>query len=152
MLWDGGERLGGYLGMCGWLPFVEAVKRVVEQGGKDKDDEWDPFQRDDDDELETEDEEPIDISASAVRALRESLELEKGPICRPPVFDTPIFLGHGDQDVKVPIAHGREAAECLKAIGFSAVSWNEYQGLGHWFSPQMLTDMVKFLESHDKAP
>lgn len=151
MLWDGSEGLGGYLGMCGWLPFVEAIKRVVEEAGKDKDDEWDPFQRDDD-EFEGGDEETIDISASAVRALRESLELEKGPIYRPPVFDTPMFLGHGDQDVKVPITHGREAAECLKAIGFNTVSWNEYQGLGHWFSPQMLTDVVEFLKSHNKAP
>ncbi|KAK4228809.1 Alpha/Beta hydrolase protein [Podospora fimiseda] len=154
ILWDGEERLGGYLGMCGWLPFAETIKKEVTEKGEEEvkdDDEWDPFQRDDGEDEET----TPDKSAAAVRTLRECLELNsdghKGPISRPKAFDTPVFLGHGDQDPKVPLAHGKEAAECLKVVGFNNVSWNEYQGLGHWYSPEMLTDMVTFLRGQKEA-
>ncbi|KAK4169129.1 Alpha/Beta hydrolase protein [Cladorrhinum sp. PSN259] len=154
MLWDGEERLGGYLGMCGWLPFAETIKKdVIDQkdNGKENDDEWDPFQRDSDEEEENEGEQPsLDIGAAAVRAMRESLELDsnrnKGPVSRPQAFDTPVFLGHGDQDPKVPVYHGKEAAEVLSAVGFTHVSWNDYLGLGHWYSPQMLRDIATFIQ------
>ncbi|KAK3988577.1 alpha/beta-hydrolase [Cladorrhinum sp. PSN332] len=157
ILWDGEERVGGYLGMCGWLPFAETIKKEAMEKGDDAedDDDWDPFQRDDNDDEEGNEKEEtsLDISAAVVKTLRECLELDadgtKNPISRPKTFDTPVFLGHGGQDPKVPLIHGKEAAERLRAIGFDNVSWNEYQGLGHWYSPQMLTDMVAFLKSHN---
>jgi predicted esterase len=77
--------------------------------------------------------------------LREALELDgEGPVSRPRAFDTPVFLGHGVDDDKVPVVRGREAAACLRAAGVDA-EWNEYQGLGHWYSVEMLTDMASFL-------
>jgi predicted esterase len=47
-------------------------------------------------------------------------------------------------DDKVPVVRGREAAACLRAAGVDA-EWNKYQGLGHWYSAEMLTDMASFL-------
>lgn len=146
--------------MCGWLPFGREVVRGVLDGGvegeegEDGDGGFDPFERDED-EVEDEegggdgDGEVVDVAASVVRALRERLEMKmegKDPQSRPKGFDTPVFLGHGDLDEKVHVGWGGEAAECLKKLGVD-VSWREYQGLGHWYSPAMLTDIAEFLRS-----
>jgi predicted esterase len=87
------------------------------------------------------------LEAKVVRMLREMLELGDqldAPKTRPAAFDTPVFLGHGVEDDKVPVAGGRAAAECLRAAGLD-VEWREYGGLGHWYSPEMLADMACFL-------
>ena len=56
----------------------------------------------------------------------------------------PIFLGHGNDDEKVPVQLGTLASDCLKELGFE-VRWREYQGLAHWYSSDMLHDIVDFL-------
>jgi pimeloyl-ACP methyl ester carboxylesterase len=155
MLWDG-EKLGGYVGMCGWLPFAGDVKAVFNNekgtdgdgdGDGDGEEGFDPFEREDG-EGDGEEAVNVDIAARVVRVMREMLEMDgEGPTCCPRSFDIPVFLGHGDEDEKVPISRGREAAECLEAAGFDA-SWREYQGLGHWYSAEMLADMVGFLKSN----
>ncbi|KAL2017109.1 hypothetical protein VTK56DRAFT_2581 [Thermocarpiscus australiensis] len=153
VLWEG-EALGGYLGMCGWLPFEKDIREVVghgeememEEGTTRSEEDFDPFDRGDGDDG-SEGDVPRDLSANAVRELRERLELEQNggsPTTRPPSFDTPVFLGHGDEDEKVPVARGREATKCLNAAGFD-VLWKEYRGLGHWFSADMLADMGSLL-------
>jgi pimeloyl-ACP methyl ester carboxylesterase len=130
------------------------MSSIVSDNGKQQkrelssaDDYWekgfDPFERDGN----VENEEPADGAARAVKVLIEKLELDlEPPRSRPRSFDTPIFLGHGDQDENVAMARGKEAAECLRALGFD-VSWSEYQGLGHWYSAEMLTDMTIFLRA-----
>ncbi|KAG7289394.1 hypothetical protein NEMBOFW57_005765 [Staphylotrichum longicolle] len=89
----------------------------------------------------------LGVEARVVKVLREMLELEGGGRrvnSRPKAFDTPIFLGHGTEDDKVPVVRGRGAAECLRAAGMR-VEWREYNGLGHWYSADMLTDIASFL-------
>jgi acetyl esterase/lipase len=108
---------------------------------------FDPFDRGDEDEDgENGEEEALGVEASVVKVLREMLELEGdgGVKSRPKAFDTPVFLGHGTEDDKVPVARGRGAAECLRAAGMH-VEWKEYSGLGHWYSADMLTDIASFL-------
>lgn len=56
-------------------------------------------------------------------------------------------VGHGNQDDKVPIEIGREAAKCLDLLGANVESI-EYEGLGHWYSPQMLRDIIEFLRKN----
>ncbi|KAK4100154.1 alpha/beta-hydrolase, partial [Parathielavia hyrcaniae] len=140
LLWDG-EPLGGYLGMCGWLVFERDVEGVLARGW----DEFDPFEREDGDGDRVS-EQAADVEARVVRALREKLELEHTSqiTSRPRSFDTPVFLGHGTEDDKVPVARGKGAAECLRAAGLDA-KWRVYRGLGHWYSPTMLADMATFL-------
>ncbi|KAK0667445.1 Alpha/Beta hydrolase protein [Cercophora samala] len=151
LLWEG-EPLGGYVGMCGWLPFVKTVQRVMQEfdsrESELEEDGFDPFEGGDDND---DDEKPQDVEAAAIRALRESLELEgKRPVTRPKSFDTPVFLAHGTEDDKVLIAHGREAASTLKRLGIN-ISWNEYPGLGHWFYPEIIIDISAFLKPHTQA-
>jgi predicted esterase len=147
LLWEG-EALAGYVGMCGWLVFEKVVRGVSEgdgDGNEGKGEEFDPFEREDGDE-DGVGEEDLGVEARVVRALRENLELEGvGKVrSRPRSFETPVFLGHGTEDDKVPVARGEGAAECLRAAGLEA-EWRVYQGLGHWYSPSMLTDMATFL-------
>ncbi|KAK4157531.1 Alpha/Beta hydrolase protein [Chaetomidium leptoderma] len=154
LLWEG-EALGGYLGMFGWLVFEREAKRVlllVAGGGGEKEEEeeqeFDPFERDENERSsgDEEEEEAVGVEARVVRLLREQLELEgAGAVTsRPKSFDTPVFLGHGTDDDKVPFARGREAAECLKAAGLD-VQWQAYPGLAHWYSADMLKDMSCFM-------
>ena len=149
LLWEG-EGLAGFWGMCGWLVFEGAVGAVLGEGEGmvDGDGGFDPFEREGDGDGDGDEdgvEEEVAVEGRVVRVLREMLELEgKPPVGRLRSFDTPVFLGHGTEDDKVPVARGRAAAECLAAVGMD-VEWKEYEGLGHWYSPAMLTDMASFL-------
>ncbi|KAH6641370.1 Alpha/Beta hydrolase protein [Chaetomium tenue] len=144
LLWEG-PALGGFWGMCGWLVFEAGVRGVLGEGeGEDGggDGGFDPFERDEKDEGEGEE---VSVEGKVVRVLREMLELEgKPPVGRPPSFDTPVFLGHGIEDDKVPVDRGRAAAECLAAVDMDT-EWKAYEGLGHWYSAAMLADMASFL-------
>ncbi|ROV98415.1 hypothetical protein VMCG_07161 [Cytospora schulzeri] len=144
LLWEG-ERLGAVVGMCGWLPFAE---RLVEQAESDKDgdgigDDFDPFARDDED---GQGEATLNPPARAVGWLREELGL---PSTTPPSVsfkfqETTFFLGHGMQDDRVSVVLGRRASECLSIVGGRVCS-KEYDPLGHWYSGDMLRDMVHFI-------
>jgi len=130
------------------LVFERGVRGVLggeeERGGGEKEAEgFDPFEREDG--VAREEEEEVGVEVKVVRVLREMLELDgNGPTRRPKSFDTPVFLGHGMEDDKVPVTRGRGAAECLKAAGVD-VHCQIYPELGHWYSPAMLTDMASFL-------
>ncbi|KAK0720327.1 Alpha/Beta hydrolase protein [Lasiosphaeris hirsuta] len=52
----------------------------------------------------------------------------------------------GREDDRVPLQSGSGSAACLKAMGVK-VSWDEYQGLGHWYSGGMLADIAPFLQN-----
>ncbi|KAK1835921.1 phospholipase/carboxylesterase family protein-like protein [Podospora conica] len=140
-LWDGGEALGAVVGMCGWLPFVDAMEDDggglgCEDGG------FDPFEREGKEDEETRQGE------GAVEVLREMLEFEPvavGDGMSGMARKTPVFLGHGVEDEAVPLGLGRRSAECLGKMEVE-VEWKEYRGLGHWYSEEMLGDMVGFLK------
>jgi predicted esterase len=148
LLWEG-ENLGAVVGMCGWLPFTKSLMTEV-QGGEENDgaDElgFNPFAVDacDTDDL---DHKTADTPAQkAMGWLREQLDLPALKVSSDtlPVHSIPIFLGHGAQDEKVSIQLGRTAAECLDKLG-AGVCWKEYEDLGHWYSPEMLKDLLHFL-------
>ena len=150
LTWDG-EPLGAAVGMCGWLPFRKRLGDVAqdaqphgcgEYGGEN------PFSCSDDDigssqECETGTIIAPDLPLQTVAYLRE--ELNMSPPTQPMSYrEIPLFLGHGVEDKKVHVDLGREAANCLGAMGMD-VRWKEYEGLGHWYSEAMLRDMVDFL-------
>ncbi len=92
------------------------------------------------------------LVTAAVDFLRDEIGFSRANIAAPlpaklKMQDTPVFLGHGTKDEKVPISLGRSAASCLEAMHV-VVRWEEYDGLGHWYSGEMLRDMVKFLRTH----
>lgn len=57
----------------------------------------------------------------------------------------PIFLGHRIEDEKVAVSLGRIAEVRLRELG-TTVQWHEYQGLGHWYSGEMLKDIDTFIK------
>ena len=173
MLWSGEEeRLGAIVGMCGWLPFMGVMKEALasREGGSEASDEFgepdfDPFERSDTDIASgpsADDahgpggkaswrETRLAVYPRAVLALREELELPQ-----PAILDellgiaaTPVFLGHGVDDNRVPASLGRESGRFLGSLGVP-ISWHEYTDLGHWYSAAMLADLVHFLQSQAK--
>ncbi|KAI9038574.1 putative phospholipase/carboxylesterase [Aspergillus affinis] len=72
------KRLGGFVGMRGWLPFESEISGLLELGGEnededtDDDDDNDPFSHDDDDDDENED---IPASIQALNLIRDVLNL-----------------------------------------------------------------------------
>lgn len=59
----------------------------------------------------------------------------------------PFFLGHGIEDAKVRVGLGREAASCLKTLNANMML-KEYEGLGRWYSGQMLAGIIAFVQKH----
>ncbi len=138
LMWEG-EPLGAAFGMCGWLPFRKQMEEIA-RPQYDENDEDNPFER-------SSRGEQSDPPTQAVEFLYE----EVGASVTQPSMSfqrTPLFLGHGTEDENVFVHLGREAARCLKALGIQ-VSWTEYAGLVHWYSPAMLGDLVDFLQGLD---
>ena len=140
LLWTG-EPLGAVFGMCGWLPLRYHMADIADPQTPSESDE-NPFAR------EEHTDGKVDLPAEAVSWLREELDF---PIARPsspstflPFQCIPIFLAHGTEDEKVNIELGRQARDFLAALG-AKVEWREYEDLGHWYSGQMLGDLVVLL-------
>ena len=157
-LWEA-EPLATMVGMCGWLPFRKHIQDIVESatgngGGADDDDPFAqngkssctwfvtrPAKRSFDEHVDLAKLSPVQ---QAIHFLRDELELPKeGAIL--PFQQTPTFLGHGTEDDRVPISLGREAECCIRTLGGNT-HFSAYEGLGHWYSPEMLRDIVQFVK------
>jgi predicted esterase len=132
LLWDG-PPLKAIFGMCGWLPYQSRLQEIV-SGGEGEDDDlfegaagW-----------------PVgDSGLEAVKWLRSELGAQ-GETEELRFREIPLFLGHGVEDDRVSVCLGREAASLLRLLGVNVVM-KEYGGLGHWYSGDMLSDLVGFV-------
>jgi predicted esterase len=146
LLWDGG-RLGAFVGMCGWLPLRREMVDAV--GGDESQEEGEEdggglFERDEMEVLKDGGKSKLE---HAIEWLGGELERSRDATQRcngAELEKTPVFLGHGHEDEKVPLQLGSLASDCLKELGFD-VRWREYPGLAHWYSSDMLHDIVVFL-------
>lgn len=103
-------------------------------------DGFDPFSREDD----------ISEESKAVKAQTFEREL----LCLDAVHEpgeaktahlTPVFLGHGSADEKVPLRLGQAAAAVMTAAGYS-VDWKCYPEQGHWYKvPDEIDDIICFI-------
>ncbi|KAH7024447.1 Alpha/Beta hydrolase protein [Microdochium trichocladiopsis] len=142
--------LGGYIGLCSYLPYQRDIMEAVTGKGIGQEDEIlgeeNPFGGDDDgDEAEK------SPTAKAMEFVRDLLDMESLPSevteQQTPQGLPPVFLGHGALDEKKPPALGEAAADTLRACGFQ-VTWKLYPELGHWYQvPEEIDDIVKFVES-----
>lgn len=140
LLWEQ-EPLAAYFGMCGWLPFAKTLSDLSDVDLQDekevKDDEadFDPFGRDGQDE-----------DPGPIGWLRDELKIpQTSPVTKKPIeFGMPLFFRHGIEDDVVSVVLGRGAHRCVTKLGFNA-SLSEYSQLGHWYSEDMLRDMVAFI-------
>ncbi|MCJ1388171.1 hypothetical protein MMC18_001016 [Xylographa bjoerkii] len=121
VLWNGSPKLGAFVGMSGWLPFRRQIDEVV-TGAEDQD-------------------------GQRIRAL--DCMKHAVPGCpaseNQAAFATPVFLGHGVQDVKVRTQWGEEMRDSMKALGMD-VTWKGYGDLEHWYEvPLEIDDISDFL-------
>lgn len=163
LLWEGDDGLGGVIGMCGWLPYVSQMRGQLVVGerdemkssvsGKDLGDEagFDPFDRSASPDCVAESPGGIDPGGSVTAALewlRGEMELPNRQSAASDVTrtSTPVIMCHGRDDRKVEITKGNEAADFLPTLGMGPVRFEEYAGVGHEFSANMILDILEFAE------
>ena len=135
LLWDG-PPLKATFGMCGWLPYRSRLEEIVSGGEGDGSGDDDLFEGAVGRHVE-------DPGLEAVKWLKSELD-EQGKTEELRFREIPLFLGHGMEDDRVCVCLGREAASFLKLLGVNVVM-KEYDGLGHWYSGDMLNDLVGFV-------
>lgn len=154
LTWEG-EPLAAMFGFCGWLPLRGHMGDVMDSTTNgDHDDDKNLFGRSmrSDHERDPPKEgiawlkEEIDLPTSSSSSSSAEVAPE-GSSCAIllPFQRTAFFLGHGTEDEKVDVRLKREANACLATLK-AAVYWKEYDGLGHWYSGQILGDLTDFLE------
>jgi len=130
--------IGGFIGMSGYLPFREDIDEAMAELSDAEDN---PFSHGD------------DIHDDLDPATKASV-FERDLLALPPVDEvdsektaqsTPIFLGHGGADEKVPCSLGEAMARTMQTAGYT-VRWKYYQDHGHWYKiPDEIDDVVEFL-------
>ncbi|KIH87818.1 phospholipase/carboxylesterase [Sporothrix brasiliensis 5110] len=137
------QGIGGFVGMSGYLPFQADLDEAVtcDRGDGTQEDIF--FMKDDDDN-------DGDIQDPAVKAIafeRDLLGLAPaGTLSRDcTACRTPIFLGHGSDDEKVPCSLGTAMADTVAKADYN-VEFKMYEGLGHWYKiPDEIDDIANFL-------
>lgn len=116
----GGIRLGGFIGLCSWLPFQEEI-HALSTGS------------------------PAATIAS-LRAAQITANLSPNHSdFKADVLTTPIFLSHSKDDEVVPIQNGDKLHQGLKHLGM-VIRRETYEDGGHWINePQGVDDMVEFI-------
>ena len=139
--------LGGFVGMSGWLPFREDIDGVLD-GESDEDGDGDgdvvTFE-------ESEGREDQDPPIRAINLVRDLLSLEAIECVASDnsstSLETPVFLGHGEQDEKIECILGKQAANTLTTLGMD-VTWKSYPKYGHWYKiPDEIDDVLSFLHA-----
>jgi phospholipase/carboxylesterase len=69
---------------------------------------------------------------------------------RPELAQLPVFVAHGTQDPMLPVAMGQGSRDALIGLGVPA-TYREY-AMGHEVSPELLRDLVEWLESKVLSP
>ena len=151
LLWNG-PKLAAAVGMCGWIPLKAQLEQAAQDNHDDLEDEDNPFgdcgpsiSADAANHIESPNFSETSKLEKASSYLRNELGIapEGQPSSTP--LEIPIYLGHGTEDEKVPTVQGQEAQELLQVLGLD-VEFQRYDGLGHWYSPDMLHDIIQFLQ------
>lgn len=140
--YDGDAPLGGFVGMSGWLSFVDEIEEVAQARQPREDDLFDVP----DEQSEAE----ASAATEVCNFVRHNMDLPS--IRKAAIFPgIPAFLGHGQSDDRVTISRGRKAANCLRELGVD-VTWKEYDE-GHWYKvPDEIDDIAAFLSGQIGDP
>lgn len=77
------------------------------------------------------------------RSLRNKIEISHDAIRR--AASLPVFLCHGTCDDVVPYNFGEKSAQVLSLAGFRYISFEHYDGLGHYTVPKEMDEVCNFL-------
>jgi lysophospholipase-2 len=126
----GGQRLGAFVGVSGWLPFARQMEGIVKEN------------------------EGLDAATHMAEFLRGELggsDTDLVSVDFRSALATPVFFGHGTDDQWVDVKLGKQAYEILQRGGVDA-RWMEYKGAeqeGHWLKePEEFDDIAEFLRQH----
>lgn len=132
--------LGGFLGFCGWMPFVQRVEDLFRQPGLLPGGSARIKRLVSDFYLHT-------IGVGSYERTRVNPNETTNDSLS--ILSTPVFLSHGTDDAWVPVELGRQAAQILRQIT-TPVEWNEFSGGGedgHWIKELEGFDrMLRFVE------
>lgn len=128
----GGIRLGGFIGLCGWLPFADQIDEIGNRSSSDRN------------------------LLHNIRGLFKNSKMKSTivPLTDDTfpnldlAFKTPVFLAHAEDDDVVPIRNGDRLKWELEELGFDVTREIYEQGAEqpHWVNePQGVDDIVTFL-------
>jgi predicted esterase len=141
--------VGCFIGLSGWLPFCKDILELIsyDRPSSEKDEDEDPVFGEDSDKDGSDESPPI----QAINLVRDILSMGKIDTKRSShspenlSLTTPVFLGHGKEDLKIKCSLGEEAVNVLKTLGMD-VTWRCYSELGHWYKiPDEIDDVVEYL-------
>ncbi|KAI0380588.1 acyl-protein thioesterase [Hypomontagnella monticulosa] len=168
------SRLGGFIGMSGWLPLQPDIQKKLKPS-KELVDISNPFGPDDDVSYITEADPPKvdpsetktvysdsdtdrsdpedewsynDNSVNVIRLYRDLIGDDSRDVKNRDFtsITTPVFLGHGDSDEKIDCSYGENASIALESLGYD-VTWKKYKGQGHGYKiPDEIDDIVEFVQ------
>jgi predicted esterase len=149
---DSNEELNvaAVVGMCGWLPFAGEMAEVMEQAQTAHQlsltTDTVIFKTDDPTMTDKTSKSNRSPHYQALEFLHDQLDspAPNDPTRNDEIKPPPLFLGHGTDDDRVKIELGRTAAKMMNSFGIE-VQKEEFVGLGHWYSPDMLAELVLFL-------
>jgi len=128
-LFHGGIRLGGFVGLCGWLPFQDDIAAFSTKCTKS--------------EALQHIRSILEDGTSNGQALPALSDLPG--VTKESALNTPIFLSHSQDDEVVPIKSGTNLCNVLGNLGLD-VTWKAYADGGHWINePQGVDDIAGFL-------
>lgn len=132
-------QIGAFVGMSGRLPFCNDIDQIIHSSRTE--DENVIFGEED----VVEEVSPSIQELSFVRDLLSLDAVEANSLLTNNALLTPMFLGHGAKDEKVPCILGEDAVSTLSSLGFN-VTWKRYPGLAHWYQvPEEIDDILQFL-------
>lgn len=134
------HQIGGYIGMSGFFCYQSDIQDALAEEELNEDD---PFSA-----PEPGGESPH-ASVRAQTFERDLLGLSplEQPGSERTAYSTPVFLGHGVMDEKVPLSLGSGAAQVMRDAGYQ-VQWKTYENQGHWYKiPDEIDDIAEFISS-----
>ncbi len=125
-------RLGGFVGLRGWLPLRRSLDGLVghlaSKNGEGKG--------------------AFDLGTQVSTLLRNQIGLPPVTAPAPKYAQIPMLFAHGKEDGDVPLEVVKQAVDSLKGLGLN-VTLKTYEGLNHtWRSGDEIDDIAAFLTAH----
>jgi predicted esterase len=144
------RSLGGFFEMSGWLPFSKQLAAISEGKDPESMDSAEDADENGEDDNPFDDKKPnenaiMSLAARAIHFVRQDVLDFSDTREKYDTVRVPIFLGHGELDEKVSVNLGKKAADTMTKLGW-IVTWKSYGVLAHWYSPEELEDVARFVK------